>query len=310
MEVLLPIGFVAILVAIKSTVGNTDADEVPAVLPDDSHVYRPLSFGDYVTALKAERRCIPPREGKGPSITGIFDQGTDWQVPMIKCDSRKCVSDEDARAYCEYAIVAVAASSEDDQGGMERRDAFVEWLFARYPDLQDTSKMPPVGYDMVQVLTTLDMDAYVTHSDYGSLGMPKIAMGIVFEGDDATNYKYQLRQNSTNLNSPEAQVLAGTSTTTSTPDTGRLFRSFAKDDDHSCIPIEGTAEQGHLEDSCTGQYLYNGILTFQRLIHDFILADSGAEDKGYRVGEAGVAFAPFPSKAYREAGFFGDISGT
>jgi len=54
----------------------------------------------------------------------------------------------------------------------------------------------------------------------------------------------------------------------------------------------------------------NGVLTFQRLLGDFILSDSGAAAEGYTVSESGVAYASFPTFAYEESGFFGDLAGT
>ena len=53
----------------------------------------------------------------------------------------------------------------------------------------------------------------------------------------------------------------------------------------------------------------NGVLTIQRLIGDFILSDSGAAESGYHVAESGVSFSSFPTFAYEESGFFGDIGG-
>lgn len=53
----------------------------------------------------------------------------------------------------------------------------------------------------------------------------------------------------------------------------------------------------------------NGVLTFQRLVGDFILSDSGAVENGYNVAESSVSFSSFPTFAYEESGFFGDIGG-
>jgi hypothetical protein len=79
-----------------------------------------------------------------------------------------------------------------------------------------------------------------------------------------------------------------------------------------CIPEGGTAKQGPLEESCTGQYLYNGVLTFQQLIGDFILEDTGArnDSAGYFVSEAGVQFVQFPTFPYEESGFYGNLGRT
>jgi len=42
------------------------------------------------------------------------------------------------------------------------------------------------------------------------------------------------------------------------------------------------------------QYMYNGALTIQRLVDDFIIHDTGAKDKGFSVAENGVSFVNFP----------------
>jgi hypothetical protein len=165
----------------------------------------------------------------------------------------------------------------------------------------------PFEYDIVRNFTDpQEMDDYVGDNDYGKTGYPKLAMGIVWNGNDANNYIYSLRQNSTNFNSPEAQWAPAVFTT---PDTSRLFSRYAKDDFDVCIPIDGAPQQGPLEDSCTGQYLYNGVLTFQRLIGDFILDDTNASGNGYFVAESGVSFVSFPTFPYEDTGFYGNLGG-
>jgi len=61
--------------------------------------------------------------------------------------------------------------------------------------------------------------------------------------------------------------------------------------------------------SLSSVLLDNGILTFQRLVGDFILFDSGATDEGYSVAESGVSFSVFPTFEYEESGFFSDAGG-
>ena len=65
---------------------------------------------------------------------------------------------------------------------------------------------------------------------------------------------------------------------------------------------------GRYQDSCTGQYMYNGALTTQRLIGDYILNKTGAAVDGYSVDEGGVQFVHFPTQSYEEQGFYSDIS--
>jgi hypothetical protein len=85
--------------------------------------------------------------------------------------------------------------------------------------------------------------------------------------------------------------------------------SFAKTDFTTCEGEGDGPDQGAMQYSCTGQYMYNGVLTFQRLIGDFILEDTGAKAAGYYVAESGVQFVQFPTQAYEENGFFADIGG-
>ena len=133
-----------------------------------------------------------------------------------------------------------------------------------------------------------------------------LQQGIIWEeGNDEMNYLYALRQNSTNFNNPENEGRPGVGTT---PKTDTLFDRYAKKDE-VCVPLDGAAEQGRFELSCTGQYMYNGVLTFQRLVGDFILADTTAAEKGYKVADAGVSYIPFPSPEYEEEGFYEAISG-
>ena len=60
------------------------------------------------------------------------------------------------------------------------------------------------------------------------------------------------------------------------------------------------------------QYMYNGILTIQNLVGDFILEDSGATTikPSSRVATNGVRFVPFPTRQYEEGGFFSQIGST
>lgn len=150
------------------------------------------------------------------------------------------------------------------------------------------------------------MNQYVKSEDYGKTGFPKLVMGIAWKGNDTKNYIYSLRQNSTNFNSPESRWRPAAATT---PDTSRLFSRYAKNDFDVCIPLGGTPHQGWLESSCTGQYVYNGVLTFQRLIGDFIFDDTKAKENGYFVAESGVSFVPFPTFAYEDSGFYGNLGG-
>jgi hypothetical protein len=307
LEITLPLAFISILVAIKSSSNDLTADVVEATLSDVAMT--PLTFTDYVTAMRAQRVCLLAETddvGNDASfnISGIMDQGFNWQVPLVKCDSRLCTEhNQDATTFCEYGMIAVAGNNE---GGRIRADAFKSWVETTYPAIVADGVMP-FDFDLVQIFDSPDaMNRYVRATDYGVAGMPKIAMGIVWDGDSETNYTYQLRPNSTNFNAPESESRRGTQTT---PSTGVSVDNFARDDESVCEPLAGSPSQGPLENSCTGQYLYNGVLTFQRLVHDFIFEESGAAEAGTTVAEAGVQFASFPIRSFRSSSFYDTIEG-
>jgi ABC-2 family transporter protein len=309
LELALPVVFVAFLLAIKNAVKNTEgfkAETIPAEYPGENKTFKALTFGDYVTAMQAKRQCVdittPEMKTKTFWITGIPKRGENWQVPFVKCDSRRCKEDgEDALSYCQYGAIGVAGA---DAGGLDRADAFRKWLLKEYPALATSM---PFDFDIVNTFSdSKSMDDYVKSESYGDPGTPKLAMGIVWTGNETRNYIYSLRQNSTNFNAPEAEWKP---TSFTTPNTNRLLASYAKDDNDVCVPMGGTPKQGWLEKSCTGQYVYNGLLTFQRLVGDFILADSGAKSQGYFVSESGVSFVPFPTFPYQKSGFYGDLGG-
>jgi hypothetical protein len=319
---LFPVAFVFFLVLIKWAVEDSPnfvQETIPAYFPNNSDALLAFTFSDYVTALQADRFCekIPPVPYYTPQgqksdlgITGIVDKGYNWQVPFVKCDSRKCEEDgEDALPYCEFLALGVAASSDSDGAGKTQARAFRDYIYNRFPELQDTEKVP-FDFDFVQMFDSgTDVEKYVTSPEYKSDPLsPKLALAIVFDGTDASiNYNYKIRVNSTGFNSPEDESRPATTTT---PPTNKIFESFAKDDAETCPDeVGGTPEIGPYGTSCTGQYMYNGVLTTQRLVNDFIMVETGAKDKGYFVADHGVKFAPFPSPEYVENGFYAQIGG-
>merc|ERR1712226_475819 len=65
-----------------------------------------------------------------------------------------------------------------------------------------------------------------------------------------------------------------------------------------------------IESSVTNEkYMYNGVLTIQRLVGDYIIAKTGAANDGFGVAEAGVRYVHFPTAEYEEQGFFSEIGG-
>lgn len=126
---------------------------------------------------------------------------------------------------------------------------------------------------------------------------------IVFDGNFTNSYKYWLRQNSTHFNSPE-RVREGRPTAQSTPPTDRLFNHYARTDGETCNRDMGAPSLGKYQNSCTGLYLYNGVIATQRLVGDFILDQTSAADLGYSVSEGGVQLVQFPQPAFVQSGFF------
>jgi hypothetical protein len=318
-EFLLPVAFVCFLLLIKMTVEDSKwfgPETFPDIFPTNSDSLILFSFTDYVTSLQAERRCVssvsvPWRgssesEDNSLSITGIFNKGYNWQVPFIKCDSRFCREDgQDAFPFCEFLALGVAPSSQDDAIGLAQTEAFRDYIYDRYPVLLDGDAMP-FDFEFVQLFESdWALEQYVQSVGYGSEF--KLAFAVVFDGTDPMiNYNYKLRVNSTGFNSPED---GGRSATTTTPPTDQLFETFARTDSESCPDlVVGTPNLGPYTYSCTGRYIYNGALTIQRLVHDFIIFQSGAQDNGYFIAENGVQFVPFPMESYVENGFYAQIS--
>eukprot|EP00538_Stauroneis_constricta_P006033 CAMPEP_0119570644 /NCGR_PEP_ID=MMETSP1352-20130426/43716_1 /TAXON_ID=265584 /ORGANISM="Stauroneis constricta, Strain CCMP1120" /LENGTH=1964 /DNA_ID=CAMNT_0007620313 /DNA_START=556 /DNA_END=6450 /DNA_ORIENTATION=+ len=344
LEFILPVGFIAILVAIKASLEgneNFSARTVPASFPTDSVV--PFSFGDYVKALQAERTCVAatdtsggfslediPEEFQGRipdsvaeelealdvdlRISGMNNNGYNWQVPFVLCDSQFCDDlGQDASSLCEYLALGIAPLNEADTAGLEQADAFVEYVYSRYPVIDPANNNNnadlPFNFDFIQRFKSDGaINSYVTSGDYKNPDTPKLALGIVFDGttDPSINYNYHIRVNATGFNSPEESARPLVQTT---PPTYRKFERYAKDDTDSCIMEDGGPEIGINSTSCTNQYIYNGALVMQRLVNDWIMVKEGAKDKGLFVSDHGVSFAPFPSYEYDENGFYGVIGG-
>ena len=250
---------------------------------------------------EGEEGIPPPVQSGGPSrgssngakfdISGILNGGSNWQVPFVKCDSRMCKEDgEDALPLCEYLALGLAPSSTNDIAGLEQAQAFRDFIYERYPVLLDDTSLP-FGFEFVQMMeSNAQVEEYVKSKEYGTSDIPKLALAVVFDGksDPTINYNYAIRVNSTGFNSPEDE---GRPATLTTPPTDKLFETYARTDDESCPDlVGGTPDIGPYKDSCTGRYTYNGLLTIQRLVHDFIIADSGAAAAGYSVSEDGVQF--------------------
>lgn len=310
LELALPIGFIALLVLIKSSVEDTAGfapELVKAEFPDTNDATLMFSYSDYVTAMQVNRTC-KAIDDDDFEISGMPFRTFNWQVPFVKCDRRLCTENgQDAR--CQYSALGVAPKNALDTIGKERAEAFRNYVHDRFPVLSNTTRLP-FGFDFVQIFDSeQDLENYVQADDYrmSTDERPTLGLAVVWDGtDDGTDsYTYTIRVNGTGFNSPEEQTQPGVSTI---PPTDQNFEHFAKDDD-SCPVIPGSPDVGAKAGSCTRRYMLNGVLPTQRLIHDFIFEDSKAKDAGYFVAEHGVRFAPFPSKEYVSEGFYAAVAG-
>jgi len=297
---------IGILLLIKDSLKDDDAFKprtISAIVPSES--IKPFSFLDYVTAVRTPRKCIPMTNEirfqdsgfwfKPYSIEGINPEN--WPVPFLKCDFRKCKKNgEDASDYCAVNVLAIAPAEKGETGRVEAFQAYIE---ETYPQIQDV--------DMIKVFdSSNDIDKYVRDAAYGDINKdrPKIAVAVVIGGSDK-EYEYTIRTNSTNNNSVE---FGGRPVQPTTPDTKNLLDSTARRADDVCALQGGTPRVGVLENQCTVQYMYNGALTIQRLVDDFIIDDTGAKDLNVNVAENGVSFVDFPSNDYIQDGFYAQVS--
>jgi ATP-binding cassette, subfamily A (ABC1), member 3 len=310
--------------SINSYNESTDSLQIPEYIPSDDKAIIPFSYYDYVIALQAQRRCIQ-RDDNALEISGLHNYGRNWQVPFMKCDARKCKQlNEDAIQYCEYSFLAIAASTDSDIGGHTRAIQFQQYMYTTWPTLRPVSSnntndgshdsnhasVLPFQFDFVQIFNSeRAIEEYVTRNDYGTTNAPKISMGIIFYGNSTTDYKYTIRQNSTNINIP-ASTVEGNPVSITTPATNRLFNHYAKTDFDTCARSATDPKWGVFDDSCTGLYIYNGVIATQRLVGDFILYDTGATQNGYRVSDGSVSLVQFPQQAFVASGFFTTVEDT
>jgi hypothetical protein len=333
----LPLLFLVLLIFVKGSYDNGVqlGVKIPggallkpgeSFIPEPQHTYQPMTFADTVTAMQSKKVCkwvtddnIYDENGDDShfEITGIHDRSRNWQIPYVRCNSKSCTEHgQDATDFCEYSLFAVAGSNYE---GYLRAQNFSRWVYQRYPGLY-TNNQTRFVYTVEYIEDTIDerefptkfgkgIDQYVQSPDYG-VNLPKISMAIVFNGSDPNSYIYAIRQNSTNFNVVEDQdsLKPGTRTT---PKTKNLYGFDASSDLETCSSLSATSgansgNLGFLGTSCTGQYMYNGVLAAQRLVHDFILYDTGSADAGYEVAEAGVQFVQFPQAEYDPTGFFTD----
>eukprot|EP00560_Eucampia_antarctica_P008117 CAMPEP_0197826650 /NCGR_PEP_ID=MMETSP1437-20131217/3581_1 /TAXON_ID=49252 ORGANISM="Eucampia antarctica, Strain CCMP1452" /NCGR_SAMPLE_ID=MMETSP1437 /ASSEMBLY_ACC=CAM_ASM_001096 /LENGTH=1876 /DNA_ID=CAMNT_0043427175 /DNA_START=276 /DNA_END=5906 /DNA_ORIENTATION=- len=242
------------------------------------------------------------------NVSGILRKS--WPVPFLKCDSRKCtgagIDQLDRDKLCEVNILVIATSDDSDQLATKRVDDFAKYIYDTYPQISSKAKTN-LTYDFVskrhedKMWTESKIKDYVKSSNYGKKDYPKIGVAVILEGGNEKQYGYEVRINSTNVNSQEYE---GRPSSITTPSTKRLFDNFAISPSAPCAPQGGTARLGNRDFECTAQYIYNGALPIQRLIHDWILHDTSS---GATVAENGVSFVNFPTRKYVKDGFYASI---
>ena len=311
---------------INTNNGTMESIQVPEYIPDDYSALIPMSYHDYITALQAKRQCMK-HPSRNPitnqtrfEITGLHNFGKNWQVPFIKCDHGKCQRQlQDAIPFCEYSVLGIAPSTVLDIGGRHRAEEFRQYMYTTWPVLNPQQHQHDASnftfdlskFEFVRLFESDQaMEEYVRRDDYGtSQQVPKMSMGIVFYGNSTTNYKYALRQNSTNVN-VQGGKFEGSPISITTPPTTRLFNDYARSDFDTCTRGPTDARFGLFDDSCTGLYFYNGVIATQRLVGDFILHVSGASGNGYSVSDGGVSYVQFPQKPFIVSGFFATVKDT
>ena len=293
----MPILVVGLLILIKNPAEDSvfiKPQIIPANFPTSDDTITPLSFTDYITALQAQRVCLAGKGRRG-KISGITNN---WAVPFVHCDQRLCpFRDADGIPYCEYRSLGLAPINEHTQ-------AFADWIVSTNPALASQDSLP-FNFSFIQMFNSSeDMDLYVKSDDYGTSENPKIGAAIVINSGKPS-YSYTIRVNSTNFNLPHREARPAALTT---PPTTRHFDTFAKTPGVVCMADPGSPQLGDNGDTCTGKYVYNGAITLQRLVDDWIINDTGAEALGNKVAENGVSFVTFPTEEYTIDGFYSIIA--
>lgn len=303
--------FFALLLWLKTSVQDTEGFEPtvePAIIRDSFDVMRPLTFSDWLVGMKVKRECLyfqdvitaewSAEDAKREDRIPYSKTSDGWAVtgneygnanPLIRCDTSRCET-KGQDPMCEMRQI----------GLVNAPLSFSTYLNLRYgADLLDEDVVFRT-FD-----TEDDLTDYVTGSSYES--DVKLAMGIVFDSDFGVNdqYHYTLRQNGTNFNNPEESARPVSQTT---PRTDIYTQNFYLNDEQCDFQEGGGAPKlGPFGSSCTGQYIYNGVLTVQRLVQDFILYEGGVGVE-YTVAEGGVGYVPFPTREYEEDGFYAAIA--
>ena len=318
---------ISILLGVKEALKDDESFKpklTDEVVPNES--IKAFSFLDYITAVQTPRTCVGmTSEIRNLDLSSfIFERYSieginpgNWPVPFLKCDFRNCKGSDaqtetqnatDAtEKYCNVNVLAIAPTVE---GETDRVDAFVAYIEENYPQIKDViikNEEDTVSYGMIKTFgSSQEIDDYVKNAAYGDINSdrPTIAVAVIL-GGAGKEYEYSVRVNSTNVNGLEFGGRPGMQTT---PDTKRVLVTNARRAKDVCGMEGGTSTIGERETRCTSQYMYNGALTIQRLVDDFIIADTGVKDLGIYVGESGVSYVDFPSKEFTQDGFYAEVS--
>lgn len=200
-QLALPATMIGILIAIKNSLKDDEFFKPtlePAVIPQDS--VSPLTFHDYIEAIKLERSCVfMPFDIRSQDLGFTFqlrsisdlDPGN-WPVPFLTCNFRNCKRiGQSANDLCEVKVLAIAPT---DDGENERVEAFEEYIRNMYPDVDNIDRT----YSLIKRFDNSSaLDAYVRDPEYGDIDKdkPKIAVAVVIGGTEK-EYKYAIRVNS------------------------------------------------------------------------------------------------------------------
>jgi len=309
---------IAILVAIKFALKDSRTfkpQTIEAIYPQES--IKPFSFQDYVTGVISPRKCVkkPSYLSNGRRRDFLFQKYSieginpyEWANPFLKCDLKNCteLGQNVKDTGCSINVLALAPAKDSDK---QRVQDFEDYIHEMYPQIPDYEEFG-MDHSMIKIFDEpSQIDAYVKDTSYGGDEYPKIAVAVILnitdDEDGNTNFAYKLRTNSTNFNSPD---LAARPVMATQPNTKKKFDSFAKKARGVCSTQGGTSHIGKYEKYCTGQYMYNGALTIQRLVHDWIIFETGGKETGSYVAENGVSFVDFPSGEYIRDGFYAQIA--
>ena len=228
------------------------------------------------------------------------------QVPFVKCNTGRCKDLKDKNDVSKLCAVSILALAPTEVGDETRMLKLKDYILSTYPHISNYTK-----YDVVQTFKDRDaINDYVASKDYGVINedetvvKPKIALAVLIGGSEK-EYEYEIRTNSTGWNNGWD---TGRPVMPTQPQTKIEFNTFAKKADEACPLEDGTVDIGADDYNCARQYMYNGALTIQRLVGDFIHYDSGATDSGYTIAESGVSFADYPSKEYVQDGFYAVVA--